>query len=364
MTNNQYCIIMAGGAGSRFWPMSRGSRPKQFLDILGAGKSFLQETFARFARIVPAENIFIVTGTAYIELVLQQLPDIDPSQILAEPLRRNTAPCIAYAAYRIMARNPHATMVVTPADHYIANEEEFLQVICNGLNFAANNDSLITLGIQPTRPETNYGYIQFSLAEQQDFGKQKVYRVKTFTEKPNAELAKIFIDSGEFLWNSGIFIWNVKTICRALKKYLPDIAVLFEKGAGRYNTPDEPAFIAEAYAECRNISIDYGIMEKADNAYCFAGHFGWSDLGTWYSLYAHKPKDADGNVIVAAETMLYDVSGSIVLSADRQKLLVLRGLENYLVIDSDDVLMICPNNDSDVKEIIKDVPVKKGNKYM
>jgi mannose-1-phosphate guanylyltransferase len=350
---------MAGGIGSRFWPMSRDSHPKQFLDILGSGKSFLQETFARFAHIVPPENILIVTGSNYVELVRQQLPDIDPSQILAEPLRRNTAPCIAYAAYRILAKNPHATMVVTPADHYIANEQEFLQVIRNGLNFAANNDSLITLGIQPTRPEINYGYIQFNMSEQQDFGKQKVYRVKTFTEKPNAELAKIFLNSGEFLWNSGIFIWNLKTICRALKKYLPDIASLFEKGTKIYNTPDEAAFIAEAYAECRNISIDYGIMEKAENAYCFVGHFGWSDLGTWYSLYSHKRKDQNGNVVDAPETMLYDVANSVVFSCNKQKLIVLRGLENYLVIDSDDVLLVCPNNDNDFKEIIKDVPVKK-----
>ena len=355
---------MAGGSGSRFWPMSRDSYPKQFLDILGTGKSFLQETFARFARIVPAENILVVTGYNYVERVRQQLPDVAPSQILAEPLRRNTAPCIAYAAYRILSTNPHATMVVTPADHYIANEQEFLQVIRNGLNFAANNDSLITLGIKPTRPEINYGYIQFNVSEQQDFGKQKVYRVKTFTEKPDAELAKIFLSSGEFLWNSGIFIWNIKTICRALKKYLPDVAALFEKGARIYHTPDEAAFIADAYAECRNISIDYGIMEKADNAYCFAGHFGWSDLGTWYSLYSHKRKDPCGNVIDAPETMLYDVSNTVVVSGDKQKLIVLRGLENYLVIDSDDVLLVCPNNDNDFKEIIKDVPVKKGSKYM
>jgi mannose-1-phosphate guanylyltransferase len=355
---------MAGGTGSRFWPMSRDARPKQFLDILGSGKSFLQETFARFAHIVPPENILIVTGSAYVDPVRQQLPDIDPSQILAEPLRRNTAPCIAYAAYRIRDVNPHATMVVTPADHYIANEQAFLQVIQNGLNFAANNDSLITLGIQPTRPEINYGYIQFNTSEQQDFGTQKIYRVKTFTEKPDAELARIFLHSGEFLWNSGIFMWNLHTICRALETHLPDVAALFEKGAGLYHTPDEAAFTADAYAECRNISIDYGVMEKADNAYCFVGHFGWSDLGTWYSLYSHKRKDPCGNVIDAPETMLYDVADTVVFSCNKQKLIVLRGLENYLVVDTDDVLLVCPNNDSDVKEIIKDVPVKKGSRYM
>jgi mannose-1-phosphate guanylyltransferase len=355
---------MAGGAGSRFWPMSRDSRPKQFLDILGDGKSFLQETFARFAHIVPPENILIVTGNAYVDIVRQQLPAVDPAQILAEPLRRNTAPCIAYAAYRILAKNPHATMVVTPADHYIANEQAFLQVIQNALNFAANNDSLITLGIQPTRPEINYGYIQFNKSEQHDVSKQKVYRVKTFTEKPNAELAQIFLNSGEFLWNSGIFIWHIKTICRALKTYLPDIAALFEKGAPVYHTPDEPAFVAGAYAECRNISIDYGVMEKADNTYCFIGRFGWSDLGTWYSLYSHKRKDPCGNVVDAPETMLYDVADTVVFSGNKQKLIVLRGLENFLVIDTDDVLLVCPNNDNDVKEIIKDIPLKKGKKYM
>lgn len=362
--NNQYCIIMAGGVGSRFWPVSRESRPKQFLDILGAGKSFLQQTVERFIKIVPKENIFIVTGANYTAITQEQLPDFHPEQILSEPLRRNTAPCIAYAAYKILNRNPNATMVVTPADHHITNEQDFLQVMQNGLNLAANNDALMTIGLHPTRPETNYGYIQINTGETLSLGVQKVYRVKTFTEKPNAELAKVFVESGEFLWNSGIFIWNVKTICRALSTYLPDVASLFEKGAAAYNTNEEKDFISQTYAQCPGISIDYGIMEKADNVYCFAATFGWSDLGTWISLYAHKAKDKQGNVIDAPENMLYNVSNSVVIASDKQKLIVLRGLTNYLIIDSDDVLLVCPNDDEPFKAIVKDVPVKKGDKYI
>jgi len=364
MKNNQYCVIMAGGIGSRFWPVSRDSHPKQFLDILDSKKSFLQETFERFAKIVPAENILIVTGTNYAQLVQEHLPQIKPEQILAEPRRRNTAPCIAYAAYKILSQNPDATMVVTPSDHCIANENEFLQVIQNGLNFAANNDSLITLGITPTRAETNYGYIQINKAEKQESGKHKVFRVKTFTEKPNAELAKVFVDSGEFFWNSGIFLWNAKTICRELMQHLPDVATLFEKGMTLYNTPNETTFIAGAYAQSTSISIDYGVMEKAQNVFCFAGNFGWSDLGTWNSLYSYKNKDKQGNVIDAKETMLYEVSNSMVECGNKQKLVVLRGLDNYIVIDTDDVLLVCPKDDELFKEIVKDVPVKKGAKYL
>ncbi|MDR3132753.1 MAG: mannose-1-phosphate guanylyltransferase [Prevotellaceae bacterium] len=362
--NNQYCIIMAGGVGSRFWPVSRELRPKQFLDILGDGESFLQKTVGRFAKIIPKENIFIVTGANYAALTQKQLPGFRPEQILSEPLRRNTAPCIAYAAYKILNRNPNATMVVTPADAHIANEEDFLQVIQNGLSLAANNDALMTIGLKPSRPETNYGYIQINKGETLNVGAQKVYRVKTFTEKPNAELAKVFVESGEFLWNSGIFIWNVKAVCHALATYLPDMASLFEKGSSAYNTGDETAFIAQTYAQCPNISIDYGIMEKAENVYCFAANFGWSDLGTWLSLYAHKDKDRHGNVIDAPENMFYNVSNSLVVTSNKQKLIVLHGLKNYLVVDSDDVLLVCPNEDEPFKAIVKDVPVKKGDKYM
>jgi mannose-1-phosphate guanylyltransferase len=364
--SNQYCIIMAGGVGSRFWPVSREARPKQFLNILGNGKSFLQETFERFAKIIPKENILIVTGANYVPLVQEQLPDIHPMQILGEPIRRNTAPCIAYAAYKILNRNPHATMVVTPADHHIANEQDFLQVIRDGLHFAAGNDALITIGIKPTRPETNYGYIQVNTGETVRSGAQNAYLVKTFTEKPNAELAEVFVNSGEFLWNSGIFIWNVNTICRALKTCLPETAALFEKGAEAYDTDAETKFIAKTYAQCDSISIDYGLMEKAGNVYCFAADFGWSDLGTWISLYVHKEKeqDPDGNVVDAPEHMFYNVSNSLVVVSDKRKLVVLYGLENYLVVDSGDVLLVCPKEDEPFKAIVKDVPVKKGNGYM
>jgi mannose-1-phosphate guanylyltransferase len=355
---------MAGGVGSRFWPVSRESHPKQFLDILGTGKSFLQQTVERFTQIIPKENILIVTGANYAALTQEQLPDFCPEQILCEPLRRNTAPCIAYAAYKILKRNPNATMVVTPADHHIAIEADFLQVMQSGLHLAANNEALITVGLKPSRPETNYGYIQINTGETLNMGAQKVYRVKTFTEKPNAELARVFVESGEFLWNSGIFIWSVNAICRALATYLPDVASLFEKGSIAYGTGEEKAFIAQAYAQCPSISIDYGIMEKAENVYCFAANFGWSDLGTWLSLYIHKDKDKHGNVIDAPENMFYNVSNSVVIASGKQKLIVLHGLKNYLVVDSDDVLLVCPNEDEPFKAIVKDVPVKKGGKYM
>ncbi len=356
---------MAGGIGSRFWPMSRISRPKQFLDILGTGRTFLQQTFDRFAKIIPHQNILIVTGTAYKDLVLEQLPNIDPSQILLEPLRRNTAPCIAYATYKIRQKNPDATVVVAPSDHLILNEVEFLQVIQSGLNCATQGKDLVTLGIKPTRPETNYGYIQINSNDKQVCNKQTAYRVKTFTEKPNAELAKVFVESGEFYWNSGIFIWNLEIIQQALKEYLPDVSTLFEAGADKYYTPGEEAFIQKAYSECPNISIDYGIMEKATNVYMFSADVGWSDLGTWQSLYIQQTKDSFQNVVDTKNVMFYEVANSLVASKNKEKLIVLRGLDNYLVVDTDNVLLVCPKNEEEgFKQIIKDIDLKKDSRYI
>ena len=365
MFQNNYCIIMAGGIGSRFWPRSRNSCPKQFLDILDTGRTFLQQTFDRFAKIIPRENILIVTGVPYKDLVMEQLPGIDPSQVLLEPLRRNTAPCIAYATYKILQRNPNATVVVAPSDHLILNEIDFLQVIQSGLHFAAANDFLITLGIKPTRPETNYGYIQMNPADKRPSDNQMAFRVKTFTEKPNAELAKVFVESGEFFWNSGIFIWNLQAIKQALKVHLPDISILFENGSEKYYTPAETAFIQKAYSECPNISIDYGIMEKAKNVYMFAADVGWSDLGTWQSLYMQQPKDAFNNVSDTKSVLFYDVSNSLVASKNKEKLIVLRGLDDYLIIDSDNVLLIHPKGDEEgFKQVVKDLDLGKNEKYM
>jgi mannose-1-phosphate guanylyltransferase len=348
---------MAGGIGSRFWPKSRNARPKQFLDILGVGKSFLQQTFARFASVIPRENILIVTGNAYVSAVNEQIPGLAPYQILAEPDRRNTAPCIAYAVYKILEKDPEATMIVTPSDHLILNEAEFLRVARQAMDFAASGHALVTIGIKPTRPETGYGYIQMSrpagLAEGEPF------KVKTFTEKPPLELAKVFVESGEFFWNSGIFAWSLPAIRQALLTLLPEVDRLFQQGAGRYNTPAEAAFIRSVYAECRSVSIDYGIMEKAGNVYAFPGDFGWSDLGTWEALYLQRDKDAHGNLVDAAQAVLHRVSGSTVSVSDAAKLVVIEGLSRYLVVDTDDVLLICPRNHEDaLKQLMQQVDKK------
>ena len=353
MNTNFYCVIMAGGIGSRFWPISRNFRPKQFLDILGTGQTFLQETFNRFAKILPKENILIVTGSNYTDLVNEQLPGIDPAQIVSEPSRCNTAPCIAYATYKILDKNPNATIVVAPSDHLIINEVEFIRIINKALEFATVNDSLVTLGIKPTRPETGYGYIQINHSRK-DVIMGEAYKVKTFTEKPNLELAKVFIESGEFFWNSGLFVWTVKTILAALKNLLPEINSLFEQGIGKYNKPEEKDFIKKVYNECISVSIDYGIMEKADNVFAFPGDFGWSDLGTWESLYLQWPKDNQNNMIDAQRTILDKVSNSSVTVSKKEKLVVIEGLDNYLVADTDDVLLICPrNNEEGIKQIMK-----------
>ena len=358
MNTNFYCVIMAGGIGSRFWPISRNLHPKQFLDILGTGKTFLQETFNRFAKILPKENILIVTGSQHTDLVNEQLPDLDPSQIVSEPSRCNTAPCIAYATYKILDKNPNATIVVAPSDHLIINEAEFLNIIIKALEFAAANDSLVTLGIKPTRPETGYGYIQLNHS-----GKKVImgeaYKVKTFTEKPTLELANVFIKSGEFFWNSGLFAWKAKTILAALKSLLPEVNSLFEQGVGKYNKPEESDFIKKVYNECRSVSIDYGVMEKADNVYAFPGDFGWSDLGTWESLYLQWEKDALGNMIDARQAILDKVSNSSIAISKKEKLVVIEGLDNYLIADTDDVLLICPrNNEERIKQVMKGVDAR------
>lgn len=354
---------MAGGIGSRFWPVSRNSKPKQFLDILGVGKSFLQQTYDRFTKIVPAENILIVTSNQYKSLVKEQLPLMPEENILLEPLRRNTAPCIAYATYKLMVKNPAASVVVTPSDHLILNEDIFLETIANALEFADDNDYLMTLGITPTRPETAYGYIQAVKNKQVDLKGHIAYEVKTFTEKPDAELAKIFMDSGEFLWNSGIFIWNLKTIKNELENLQPSITGLFEKGTDKYYTKQEEAFIAKVYDECTGISIDYGVMEKTDKAIVYPVSFGWSDLGTWESLYAQVSKDNNGNMMRTESALTGNISDNLIISEEKNKLIVVKNLSNFMIINTDDVLMICPREEAVFKSIISDVPLKDFNKY-
>lgn len=354
---------MAGGIGTRFWPMSRTSRPKQFIDILGTGETLIQQTFKRLKKACPPENIFIVTNAIYKELVLEQLPEITENQVLCEPSRRNTAPCIAYAAHKINAINPNANLVVAPSDHIILNEETFTEVILAGLEAVKHNNWLLTLGIRPSRPDTGYGYIQFN--ENHKYDKDpRICKVKTFTEKPDLEIAKSFLKSGDFLWNSGIFIWSVKSILNELAKYLPDINDLFLEGRNAYNTPAENEVIKKIYSQCNSISIDYGIMEKSDKVYVLSSDFGWSDLGTWGSLYEIRSKDGHGNSIVGRNVMMYD-STKCIVNMPKDKLVVLQGLEDYIVVEDDSILLVCRKEDEQqIRKFVNDVMVNKGERFV
>jgi mannose-1-phosphate guanylyltransferase len=344
--NHTYVIIMAGGVGTRFWPFSRTNYPKQFHDVLGTGRTLLQQTADRFDGVCPPENIYVVTSDKYKDLCQQQLPFLSDHQVLCEPVARNTAPCIAYACYKIAQRDPQANIVVSPADHIILKEDEFRRTIRVALDATANDDILVTLGIQPSRPDTGYGYIQY-LPESGG----EVKRVKTFTEKPHLELAQQFLDSGEFVWNAGIFVFNAQTIVRAFEKYLPETAEIFEEGRPVYYSEQEQPFVNKAYSMCKSISIDNGVMEKADNVHVVLSDFGWSDLGTWKSLYEVSDKDADSNA-VDAHTMLYDTKNCII-KAPKDRLVVVNGLDGFIVAEYDNVLMICRKDDEQkVKQFV------------
>jgi mannose-1-phosphate guanylyltransferase len=308
---NRYCVIMAGGIGSRFWPMSRTAHPKQFMDILGTGQTLLQQTYTRFLRLCPKENIFVVTNDSYVDLVKEQIPGITDATILSEPMRKNTAPCVAYACYKIAELNPNAVTVIAPSDHLITKEDTFVKAIKSCFKKAMSEDCLVTLGIRPSRPDTGYGYIQYVESEVQE-SDARIKKVKTFTEKPDLEMAKFFLQSGDFLWNSGIFIWSIKSILKAFETHSPEMAALFKEGAGVYNTPQETAFIGDVYAHCKNISIDYAVMEKADNVYVRSSVIGWSDLGTWGSLYDHIPADDSKNAVVGKNVITYNSKNCIV----------------------------------------------------
>ena len=360
----KYCIIMAGGVGSRFWPLSRSAKPKQFLDILGVGESLLQSTYRRFRQIVPPENILVVANLEHGKHVRDQLPELREENILMEPIRRNTAPCIAYAAYSILNKDPDAIMIVSPSDHLIMHEGEFLEQVNEGLNFVASHNVLLTMGIKPDRPETGYGYIQANGGKTIEFGKSAFHKVKSFTEKPNEELAKVFLESGEFYWNSGIFFWSVKAIIDAFEKFLPEMGTSFKNGSLIYGTPDEASFIQKTYSVCSNISIDYGVMEKSDNVYVFISDFGWCDLGTWGSLFDLKEKDPNNNALVGDSIFLYDVSNSLI-SVSKGKLVALQGLDNYIVVESNDLLLVCPKHEEQrIKQIVNDVKLSKGDDYV
>ncbi len=352
---------MAGGIGSRFWPISRTAHPKQFIDILGTGKTLIQQTYDRFLKILPAENIFILTNEIYCDLVLQQIPSMDKSRILCEPVMRNTAPCIAYGCHKIEKLNPEAAIVVAPSDHLILDTEEFVKSIRKSLETASENDCLITLGIKPSRPDTGYGYIQYNTKKiDEDF-----FKVKTFTEKPNVDLARTFIQSGDFLWNAGIFVWSVKNILNSFKKYLPEINDIFNEGAQLYNTDKETEFIQAAFTQCTNISIDYGILEKADNVYVLPSEFGWSDLGTWASVYELSDKDYVGNAVIPSERVIMYDSSNCMVNVPEGKLVVLQGLHDFIVVEDNNTLLICPRDQEQaVKQIVTDIKQRFGADFI
>lgn len=355
MNSNNYVIIMAGGIGSRFWPFSRSTYPKQFHDVMGTGKTMIQQTADRYRNICPKENLLVVTNKDYAELVKSQMPYLKDEQILLEPTGRNTAPCLAYAAFKIYKQNPNANLVISPADHIILMEETFERVIAEALAATAHQHILLTLGMKPTRPDTGYGYIQFME------GEDLVKKVKTFTEKPQLEIAQKFLESGEFVWNSGMFIWNVKAILEALEKHQPEMYELFNDGMEYLLTDKEQAFINNTYAQCKNISIDNGIMEKAENVYVMLADFGWSDLGTWKSLFELSEKDENGNV-VNANAMLYDTYNSMI-RVGKDKLVVLEGVDNLIVAEADGVIMIChKEHEQRVKDFVADAKLSPNNK--
>ena len=357
MNKNNYAVIMAGGIGSRFWPMSKASLPKQFLDILGTGETLIQQTFRRLQKICPAENILIVTNKNYKNLCLEQLADVVEENILCEPAMRNTAACVAYAAFKIQSENPDANMIIAASDHIITKEDEFVRVMNDCLEVSATNDVLLTIGITPSRPDTGYGYIQFT--DQGLAKNKKVKKVKTFTEKPNQELALNFIDSGDFLWNSGMFVWSAKSITLAYRKHLHDMYAVFEEGKSFYNTEEEEEYIDRVFPGCKNISIDYGVMEKSDKVYVYPADFGWSDLGTWGSLYTHLELDEHQNAIQGNKVMLYNSSDNIV-NVPKDKLVVLQGLSGYIVVESEGTLLVCKKEDEQqIKQFVADVKLIK-----
>jgi mannose-1-phosphate guanylyltransferase len=360
MNKHHYVAIMAGGIGSRFWPMSRTNMPKQFLDILHIGKTLIQQTFERYSKVVPSENIYIVTSDEYVDIVKKQLPGLPVENIVAEPSRKNTAPCIAYIAFKLLQKDPEAVMIAAPADHLIFDPEGFVKTTSVALDFVNHINALVTIGIKPAYPNTGYGYIQHDMAEVAP----SIHKVKTFTEKPNIELAKAFVASGDFLWNAGIFTWKVKNLLLAFEKYLPEMYELFAAEREKLNTPEEAAVIEQLYPLCTSISIDFGIMEKAENVYVIPAAFSWSDLGTWNSAWENMKKDYFSNAVAGNNVMIVDANNCMVHVPDN-KLVLLQGLENYIVVDTKDVLLICKKEkEQEIKEYVADIRRNKGDKYL
>ena len=359
MENNRFCVIMCGGVGSRFWPYSREAMPKQFIDFLGTGRSLLQLTVDRLAGIVPIENIIMLTNEQYSSIIQEQLPELKPEQMLLEPARRNTAPCNAWAAWHIKALNPDAKIMVAPSDHMVLKQHDFEENVIKAFEFVEKNDAIVTFGVKPSRPETGYGYIQEGEHVDELFSK-----VKTFTEKPNKELANVFLESGEFYWNSGMFFWGVDTIINAIRTLAPEIADIFDHANMFYGTPQEQEYINEHYSDCPNISIDYAVMEKSSNVFVEKVDFGWSDLGTWGSIYDNSPKNRDGNVTPNTRVLAFE-SNNNVIAAKGDKLVVVSGLNGYIVADTPDALLIVPKNDEQkIKNYVNEAKTFFGDKYL
>ncbi len=350
--DNRYCVIMAGGTANRFWPVSRETKPKQFLDISGTGKSFVRTTYERFSEIVPKENIIIVTLTRFAELVHTQIPELPEGNLLLEPYARNTAPCIAYATYSILKRNPEATVIATPADHIITDEDKFKAAILKMMEYAENKPALMTLGIHPTNPDTDYGYIQAPRSKD-NADADTPLKVKTFTEKPDKALAEVFCKTGEFYWNSGIFIWKASVIREEMEKYIPDVTSVFVGWEDSLGSDKEQIFLEKVYSDCPKVSIDYGVMEKTDRAWLYCGDFGWSDIDGWDSLFRnYDRKTKDGNVVFTDKILAEGNKDSLLVSSNPKKLYAIKGLKDYAVVDTGDVLLICPKDDKQFKDFI------------
>ena len=351
---------MAGGIGSRFWPLSRTDYPKQFLDILNTSQTLIQSTWQRFSKFILPENIYVVTTEQYRDIVAKQIPSLPTENIICEPSRKNTAPCIALISYKLHQQNPSANLICAPADHLILDEEGFITTCMEGLRFTSHIKALVTLGIKPSRPNTGYGYIQYD----QHAAGENVFKVKTFTEKPDTELAKTFIASGDFLWNAGIFVWQVKNIIKAFEKFMPEMHEVFDAEKDNFNSKKEKQAIERIYPQCVNISIDYGVMEKADNVYIIPSSFGWSDLGTWASTYENLEKDYLGNAVAGNHVVIIDGTKNMV-HADNKKMVLLQGLDDFIVVDTKDVLLICKKEkEQAIKEYVAEIKRNKGEKYL
>jgi len=353
---------MAGGAGTRFWPISRTARPKQFLDVAETGKTFIRQTYERCLGIVPAENILVVTAEKYSGLVREQIPELPEANLLREPYSRNTAPAVAYSTYTLLKRDPEALVAILPSDNIIDNDGVFSEIIDKAFRYVDENEVLMTLGIVPSRPDTNYGYVQA-------YGGREAYRsnvplqIKTSTEKPDRTLAEVFISTGEFLWNAGIFLWKAQTICKEMERHTPEITTQFIGWEAAIGSKIEDEFIRRAYTGCPNISLGYAVMEKTDRAWIYPANFGWQDIGTWESLYNYIPRDASGNAISAEKTLIENSRGNLIVSPEKKKLIAIKGLEDYMVIDTEDALVICPKDDKKFKDFISGIAMPEFEKY-